>query len=264
MGQTIAFPRSNDTVKKRLSVGLLLAVAAAAIAAPSGDDGVYTSHLMVDQEVTVAARITGIVATILVDRGSVVSRGQVLATLEASEFDAAIRQAKEDMDLKKIEYERAESLVSSSVMSAQDRDEKRAQYQVAVATWERAKAVRDYTVIRAPFAGVVTEKYARLGEKVIEDKNDPLFKISATEPLLARVYLPEEKLMRIRVGDRVQVVAERFPDVKTTGEVQFVSPTVDPASGTFQVIVRVRRDPAKPVLRPGLAVQVRFTQDGSR
>ena len=248
-------------MKKRFSLGLLLAVAAVAAAAPKGDDGVYASHLMVDQEVTVAARITGIVATILVDRGSAVAQGQVLATLEASEYDAAIRQAKEDMDLKKLEYERAESLVSSNVLSAQDRDEKRAQYQVAVATWERAKAVRDYTVIRAPFAGVVTEKYARLGEKVIEDKNDPLFKISATEPLLARVYLPEEKLMRIRVGERVQVTAERFPDVKTSGEVQFVSPTVDPASGTFQVIVRVRRDAGKSVLRPGLAVQVRFAPD---
>ena len=251
-------------MKKRVSAGLLFVAAAAATAIPKGEDAVYASHLMVDQEVTVAARITGIVATILVDRGSVVTQGQILATLEASEFDAAIRQAKEDMDLKKIEYERAESLVSSSVLSAQDRDEKKAQYQVAVATWERAKAVRDYTVIRAPFAGVVTEKYARLGEKVIEDKNDPLFKISATEPLLARVYLPEEKLLRVKVGDRVGVTAERFPDVKTTGEVQFVSPTVDPASGTFQVIVRVRRDPAKPVLRPGLAVQVRFAQDGPR
>src|SRR5262249_42903554 len=182
--QTIAFPRSNDTVKKRFSVGLLLAAAAAAAAAPQGGDGVYASHPMVDQEVTVAARITGIVATILVDRGTAVTQGQVLATLEATEYDAAIRQAREDMDLKKLEYERAESLVSSSVLSAQDRDEKRAQSRVGVAAWERGRAVRDYTVIRAPFAGVVTEKYARLGEKVIEDKNDPLFKISATEPLL--------------------------------------------------------------------------------
>jgi membrane fusion protein, multidrug efflux system len=237
---------------------------AAAPAAPTGDERVYASHLMVDQEVTVAARITGIIDTILVDRGSVVAPGQVLATLEPREYDAATRQAKEDMDLKKLEYDRAESLVSSNVMSPQDRDEKRAQYQVAVATWERAKAIRDYTVIRAPFGGIVTEKYARLGEKVIEDKNDPLFKITATEPLLARVYLPEEQLLRVKVGDKVEVVADRFPDVKTTGEVQFVSPTIDAASGTFQVVVRVRRDPARTVLRPGLAVQVRFTQAGSR
>ena len=104
-------------------------------AAAAPDDRVYPSHLMVDQEVTVAARITGIIDTIQVDRGTAVTPGQVLATIEPREYDAAVRQAKEDMDLKKLEYDRAESLVSSSVMSAQDRDEKRAQYQVAVATW---------------------------------------------------------------------------------------------------------------------------------
>jgi RND family efflux transporter MFP subunit len=251
-------------VKKTLCAGLIVFASVADRASAAETDRVYASHLMVDQEVTVAARITGIVETILVDRGSVVTEGQVLATLEAKEFEAAIRQAKEDMDLKKIEYERAESLVSSSVMSAQDRDEKRAQYQVAIATWERAKAVRDYCMIRAPFAGVVTEKYARLGQKVIEDKNDPLFKITAVEPLLARVYLPEDQLLKVKVGDRVDVVADRFPDAHTTGDVQFVSPTVDAASGTFQVIVRVRRDSARSVLRPGLAVQVRFAQPGSR
>jgi membrane fusion protein (multidrug efflux system) len=133
-----------------------------------------------------------------------------------------------------------------------------------VAAWEKAKAVRDYTVVRAPFAGVVTEKYARIGQKVIEDKNDPLFKITAVEPLLARVYLPEELLLQVKVGDRVEVVAERFPDVKTTGEVQFVSPAVDAGSGTFQVIIRVRREPAKTVLRPGIAVKVQFPKIGSR
>ena len=102
---------------------------------------------------------------------------------------------------RKAEYDRAQSLAASKVMSAADLDEKKAQYEVAVARWEKAKTLRDYTVIRAPFAGVVTEKYARVGQKVIEDKNEPLFKITAVEPLLARVYLPEEELLR-RQGRR--------------------------------------------------------------
>jgi len=127
-----------------------------------------------------------------------------------------------------------------------------------VAHLEKAKTLRDYAVIRAPFAGVVTEKYARLGQKVIEDRSEPLFKITATEPLLARLYLPEEDLLRVKTGDKVEVVPERFPDARTTGEVQFISPAIDPASGTFQVVIRVRRDAAHGVLRPGVSVKVRF------
>ena len=251
------------TVKRALAHLVLFAAGAASRGAPP-EDNVYASHLMVDQDVIVSARITGIVETISVDRGSVVAQGQPLAILDTQALDADVREAKEDVDLRKAEYERAKSLVDSKVGSVQDLDSKKAQYAVAVARWEKAKTQRDYAVIRAPFAGVVTEKYAKIGQKVIDDVNDPLFKITATEPLLARVYLPEERLMRVRVGDRVKVVPTRFPDAKTTGEIQFISPTVDAASGTFQVVVRVRREPGKSVLRPGLAVQVRFPTSGPR
>jgi RND family efflux transporter MFP subunit len=213
---------------------------------------------MVDQDVVVSARITGIVESISVDRGTTVSQGQALALLDASALEADVREAKEDMDLRKAEYDRAKALVDSKVTSVQDLDSKKAQYAVAVARWEKAKTQRDYAVIRAPFAGVVTEKYARIGQKVIEDGNEPLFKITAVEPLLARVYLPEDRLLQVRMGEKVEVIPDRFPDAKTTGEVQFISPTVDAASGTFQVVVRVRRDPGKSVLRPGIAVKVRF------
>jgi RND family efflux transporter MFP subunit len=249
-------------VKKALLTGFLLCAGAAGAA--RGQDKSYASHLMVDQEVVVSSRIGGIVETIAVDRGGSVTTGQVLANLDPREADANVREAKEDMELAKADFDRAQSLTASKVMSTADLDQKKAQYAVAVARWEKAKTLRDYTVIRAPFAGVVTEKYARIGQKVIEDKNEPLFKITAVEPLLARVYLPEEELLNVKLGERVDVVAERFPDAKTTGEVQFISPAVDPASGTFQVIIRVRREAARTVLRPGIAVKIRFTRAASR
>jgi RND family efflux transporter MFP subunit len=242
-------------VKNALRAIVLLLVAAPSIGA---EEKVYPSHLMVDQEVVVSARITGIVDSIAVDRGAVVKQGQPLATLDPRELDADVREAKEDMELRKAEFQRSESLAASKVGSVQDLDEKRAQYQVAQARYEKAKTLRDYTIIRAPFNGVVTEKYARVGQKVIEDRSEPLFKITATEPLLARLYLPEEELLRVKVGDRVEVVPDRFPDAKTTGEVQFISPALDPASGTFQVVIRVRRDASRRVLRPGVSVKVRF------
>lgn len=249
-------------MKKSILTGFLLCAGAAAAA--RGQDKSYASHLMVDQEVVVSSRIGGIVETIAVDRGTAVTAGQVLATLDPREADANVREAKEDMELARAEFDRAQSLTASKVMSTADLDQKKAQYAVAVARWEKAKTLRDYTVIRAPFAGIVTEKYARIGQKVIEDKGEPLFKITAVEPLLARVYLPEEELLNVKLGERVDVVAERFPDAKTTGEVQFISPAVDPASGTFQVVVRVRREAARSVLRPGIAVKIRFTRAAAR
>jgi RND family efflux transporter MFP subunit len=219
---------------------------------------VYSSHLMVDQEVTVSARITGVIEKINVDRGTVVKRGQSLAQLELQEFEQGVREAREDMNLRKVELDRAQALSSGNIMSKAELDERRARHAVALAAWERMRAIRDYAFIRAPFPGVVTEKYARVGQKVIDNQNVPLFKITAFEPLLARVYLPEQRLMSVRRGDRVDVVPEKFPAARTTGFVQYISPTVDAASGTFQVIVQVRRNPTQAVLRPGIAVKVFF------
>jgi len=226
----------------------------------SSDPKAYASHLMVDQDVILCARITGIVDEVFVERGSVVSKGQPLAQLDPREFDAAVNEAREEMELARVEFERAEKLATNNVLSRQDLDEKKAQHAVAVAKWEKAKALRDYAVIRAPFAGVVTEKFARVGQKVIEDKADPLFKVTAMEPLLARIYVGEKELLSVRRGSAVDVVPVSFPQAKTTGSVDFISPTVDPGSGLFQVVIRVRRDPAQAVLRPGLAVEIRFPE----
>jgi membrane fusion protein (multidrug efflux system) len=241
-------------------IGLL--GAGSAVGAGETEPEVYPSHLMVDQEVTVSARITGVIEKINVDRGSVVKRGQSLAQLELQEFEQGVREAKEDLNLRKVELERARALSAGNIMSKAELDEKRARYAVAEAAWEKARAIRDYAFIRAPFAGVVTEKFARVGQKVIDNQNVPLFKITAFEPLLARVYLPERRLMSIRRGDRVDVVPEKFPKARTTGVVQYISPTVDAASGTFQIIVQVRRDPSQSILRPGLAVKVLFNNAG--
>lgn len=243
------------------AIGGLL-VAGLSAGAGQAEQEVYPSHLMVDQEVTVSARITGVIEKINVDRGSVVKKGQSLAQLELQEFEQGVREAKEELELRRVELERAQALSAGNIMSKAELDEKRARHAVALAAWEKARAIRDYAFIRAPFAGVVTEKYARVGQKVIDNQNVPLFKITAFEPLLARVYLPEQRLMSVRHGDRVDVIPDKFPKARTTGVVQYISPTVDAASGTFQVIVHVRRDPAQSALRPGVAVKVVFNHAG--
>jgi membrane fusion protein (multidrug efflux system) len=240
-----------------------LFILAAATPVPAGDaPASYAAHLMVDQDTIVMARITGTVAEILVDRGTPVKKGQPLANLDSREADADVRQTKEDMELKKTEFDRAQALTTSAIGSQADLDEKRAQYQVAVAAHEKAKALRDYTVIRAPFDGVVTEKYARLGQKVVDIVKDPLFKITASGPLLARIYVPEKELGRVRRGASVEVIPTNFPKARAPGAIDYISPIVDPASGTFEVIIRVR-PPAGSLMRPGMAVEVRVPSASS-
>ena len=234
---------------------LLLCPLAAQAVPVSGE---YASHLMVEQEVQVTARMTGIITTIHVERGVAVAKNQPLASLDARELELNIREAREEMELRRAEWERAKALAAGNILSRAELDERQARYEVALARHDKTKELRDRAIVRAPFAGVVSDRYARIGQKVIEDENIPLFKVTASEPLLARVYLPEEQLMSVRVGDPVEILPVRFPAARATGTVQFISPTVDAGSGTFQVLIRVKRGNAS-VLRPGVAVKVRFS-----
>ena len=194
-------------------------------AAPAEGD-VYSSHLMVDQDVIVSCQITGVIETIHVDRGSAVAKGQTLATLA----HAGVRRRRPRGQGETWSWPRRSSTGPrpsrrDSIMSKADLDDGTAQYAVAVARWEKAKAIRDYAVIRAPFAGVVTEKYARIGQKVIDDQNEPLFKITATEPLLARIYLPEQDLLKVRAGTRSKSFRTISRRRGRRATVQFISPT---------------------------------------
>jgi membrane fusion protein (multidrug efflux system) len=253
----IASARPTANVKRELfpAFFLLLCPLAAHALPVSGE---YASHLMVEQEVQVTARMTGIIVGIHAERGARVAKNQALASLDARELELNIRELRKEMELRRAELERAKALAAGNILSRAELDERQARYEVALARYDKSRELRDRAIVRAPFAGVVSDRYARIGQKVIEDENIPLFKITASEPLLARVYLPEDQLLKIRVGDPVDILPVRFPTAKATGTVQFISPTVEAGSGTFQVLIRVQRGQST-VLRPGVAVKVRFS-----
>jgi len=218
---------------------------------------VAASSLMVEQEVTVTTRVSGVVDTIEADRGDVVRKGQALATLDQREFQLDLRAAEETLKVNAADLRRAEELFKLSLTSQAELEQKQTRFELAKVELERAKLVIDRSVARAPFDGVVADRFVRVGEKVLLDESKPLFKITALEPLLARTFLPGKALQSLRVGQEVWVAAHEFPDVRSTGRVSFVSPVLDPGSGTVQVLVKVRRDP-KGILRPGMAVDLGF------
>jgi membrane fusion protein (multidrug efflux system) len=215
------------------------------------------SNLMVDQEVAVTTRVSGVVESIDADRGETVKKGQPLATLDQREFKLDFRAAEETFNVSASDLKRYEELFRLSLCSQAELEQKRSRLELTRVELERARLVIDRSVVRAPFDGVVADRFVRVGEKVLLDEHKPLFRVMALEPLLARAYLPAVALGSVKVGDEVAVVATDFPESRSSGRVTFVSPVVDPASGTVQVIVKVQQDVRK-VMRPGLAVKLTF------
>jgi membrane fusion protein (multidrug efflux system) len=221
------------------------------------------SNLMVEHDLAVSTRVSGVVETIHVERGDVVKKGQALATLDQREFDLDRRAAEETLNVARADFERYRELREKNLVSQAEFEQKKAHHELARVEADRARLVIDRSVVRAPFDGVVVDRMVRAGQKVLVDENAALFRIAAPGPLLARVYLPEPAFRKVRVGDTVEVSATEVPGVKSAGRVSFLSPVVDAASGSVQVIVQVAPDPRR-VLRSGMAVKITFAGAGTR
>jgi len=240
-----------------LSAALVAAGGAAARPLPADVPLAAAGTLVVDQEVNVTTRVSGVIDDLKVDRGDVVQKNQPLATIDQREFKLDLRAAEETLNVSRSDHKRYEELFRQTLCSQAELDQKRSRYQLAQVEFERAQLVIDRSVVRAPFDGIVSDRFAKIGEKVLLEENKPLFKVVALEPLLARAYLPGASLQKVKVGQEVTVVSKELPEARSTGRVSFVSPVLDPGSGSVQVVVRVKRDPGK-LLRPGMAVQLLF------
>jgi membrane fusion protein (multidrug efflux system) len=110
----------------------------------------------------------------------------------------------------------------------------------------------DKTRIRAPFPGVVARRYVRQGQQVA--KGDRLFWVTAEGPLRMRFTLPEKFIGRIQKGEELPLMTPDRPDQKYKVRVVEVSPVVDPASSTIEVMVEIEGRPGS--LRPGMDASV--------
>lgn len=261
-GRDLEPPDSGEPVRSPESLKAVETVRAARL---TGDAALeIPSTLAVDRDVELMSRLTGVIEEIRVERGQRVGKGEVLARLDNRDLALEAESQEKAYLLARVEFERAKSLSETRVISPQEYDAKRLGAERAEADWKRAQVELEKSFMRAPFDGVVSERYARLGQRVVQDDNAPLFRITALEPLLARFYLPEARLGELRVGDAVTARASTGPARDYEGRVIWISPVVDAASGTFQVLAEVIRPAGDPLLRPGLSVKVRLPLDAGR
>ena len=244
-----------------VGLALLSAAASPAVASETASTGTtlsdpFPSSLYVEQDVKIAARRSGVIEKVLVDRGQAVRAGQALALLETDLATRDLELAQEELRLAEAELARVAPLADSGIVSQQELQQRQIDRDLAKTRVSRARSMLERCTVAAPFAGVVAERWAVLGERVQEDDNTPLFRIVASGPLRARIDLPEALLARVGVPGRATLRLDRAVTESFAARVVFVSPTVDAASGTAPVIVELPNTAGR--LRPGTAVTVRF------
>lgn len=215
----------------------------------------YTTYLYSEQDVDVYNRLgageffeQGVnVRAIHVEVGDAVKAGQTLALLEDDDVLLDLETARARADDATAQFERIEDLRQREFVSPSEHDAARAEKRRAVAELKRAELNLSRTRVRAPFSGVVSRRYVRVGELVEEGM--ALFRVTAMSPLRARVLVPEAQASAFTSGAPVHLSGANGQSA--TARVLVVGPTVDPASGTREVILELAEPDG---FRPGASV----------
>lgn len=225
-----------------------------------------TGELLSPAQARVAAEVPGRITEILRDEGERVEAGTVVLTIDPERReleleDARARVAEAAAALKDREREtgRVRTLFRKSVASRSQLDQAETELQLAKARLDGARAhlgvaeraLRDANV-RAPFAGLVSERDVQVGEFV--QAGSPLFELVALDPIEVEFHLAERDSGRVSVGNRVRLTVAPYPDERFEARVELVSPKIDPRTRTLRVKAELPNPEDR--LRPGLFARV--------
>jgi RND family efflux transporter MFP subunit len=200
----------------------------------------------------------GRIEKVLVEVGSKVTKGQIIAQMDRTQ----LIQAETQLQTLQLDYNRLDTLAKLGSVAKQQYDQIKGQYDIAKTNVEFLK---ENTRLAAPFSGVIAAKYFENGEMFSAAPNTTVGKAAIvyliqTDLLKALVSIPEKYLPSVRqgmvIGVRTEVYNEMFE-----GTVFRIHPTIDPATHTFQVEMKIPN--AKGLLRPGMYshVSVELSKD---
>jgi len=250
-------------------------------ATPAADPALIVSGpIIVEHEVDLTAQRDGVIAKIYYDVPARVKAGALLAQMDDRQIAANLESAraktrgieadlnnwKAEREVMQADYARAQQLWNQGLTSAEQ--VQHAKYQVESHDWdikrvsellntarqdERSLELEmEKTKIVAPFDALVARRYVREWQTVA--KGDRLFWVTSEAPLLIRFTLPEKFFGKLRIGQSFEVTCADAPGERHSARVREISPVVDPASGTFEVLVALSGE--RGALRPGMTASV--------
>ena len=210
----------------------------------------------------------GRVTRVLVDAGSWVRAGQVLATVDrsvqaqqAAQLAAQVEAARANAALAQSNYERAMALQGRGFVSKAEIDSKRslrdaanAQVRVAQAQLGATRAQIGQLNVLAPTSGLVLARSVEVGQ-IVGPSSGALFRLAAGGEMEMRAQVPQQDIALLRVGMPATVTPIGLGR-SFTGQVWQVSPVIDPQSRQGEVRIAVRYDPA---IRPGGFAEARIS-----
>ena len=248
-----------------------------------------TGYVVAQRKAAISSKATGRLEWLGVAEGSRVKAGDVIARIDnrdvlaqAQSAEAAVRaaraivqQAEVERQNAQVEFRRNQELVEKNFISKSALDTAKARLDraqagvtsaqanlnAALANARNAEVSVDYTLIRAPFDGVILSKSANVGDLVTPfsnatDSKGAVVSMADMSTLEVEADVSESSLAKIRVGQPAEIVLDALPDTRFRGRISRMVPTVDRAKAT--VMSKVQFDAIDPRILPEMSAKVSF------
>lgn len=204
-------------------------------------------------ETRLAFKTGGLIKQINAEEGDEVSTGQILATLDLEEISARQQRAAANYKKAAADLERFSKLYAEALTSLQLKQDAQASRDSAAAELQIANFNQKLAVIRAPADGLILKRYAESSELVQAGQTVFLF-ASRQQGSVVRVGLIDRDIVKVGLGDPVNIFLDAYPGRKFTGVVSEVASSTDSGAGTFEVEILI--DDQGFALRSGLIARV--------
>jgi HlyD family secretion protein len=248
-----------------------------------------SGYVVAQRKAAVSSKATGRLEHLYVEEGKVVKQGDIVATLENQDLKATLDEARANVKVAQaaldnaeaelqdatLNYNRQKALRESGSVSAQSFDTADARYKKAVAGMasarfglERSKASvevaqvnLEYSLIRAPFDGVILTKNADEGEIVAPfgaatNAKAAVATMADLGSLMVEVDVAESSLEKVKVGGAAEIRLDAFPNDRFPGTVHMIVPTADRSKAT--VLTKVKFNHLDPRVLPEMSAKVGF------
>lgn len=248
-----------------------------------------SGYVVPQRKSALASKVTGRLVWLGVEVGSRVKKGEVVARLESEDVTAARNQAAANLESSKASLDQARAELADAALALNRSEElvnkqfiARGEYDAAVARHKKALAAvnaaesgiraheaalaaaniqMEYTLIRAPFDGVVLTKNADIGDIVtplaaVSEAKSAVVTMADMDSLQVEADVAESNVNQIRVGQPCEIQLDSLPERRLRGEVHVVVPTGDRTKAT--VMVKVKFVDKDPRVLPEMSAKVAF------
>ncbi len=202
------------------------------------------------REIEIKAEVQGVVTRLGSDKGSRLKQGERIIELDVSDRLARLKKAKAELDVKKSERDAGAQLQQKNMLSKNQQQQNIANVLAAEAEVKEIQVEINKTLVKAPFATVLNDRYVEVGDYV--SPGDPLVYLVDDSYVLISADVPQQYIAKLTLGQTVNAVL--LDDREVEGKISFISTSADPNTRTFRI--EAKSENTKGILRFGQSARV--------